>query len=68
MNLKDKIQMRNPNLGRSPYFGFKAPKQLAHQLREIANRERVSISAIIVDALIDYIQNNNLWEEKDGNF
>ena len=57
----NRVKLKNNNT----FFGFKAPEKLAETLREISYTERISISDIIVDALYDYFEKNNISVNKE---
>lgn len=59
--LKRRKEVKNAN-----YFGFKAPSKLAETLRDVAFSERINIGDIIVDALYDYFEKNNISVNKEG--
>ena len=59
--LKRKKEVKNTN-----YFGFNAPSKLAATLRDVAFSERINIGDIIVDALYDYFEKNNISVNKEG--
>lgn len=58
--LKRKKEVKNANC-----FTFIAPSKLAATLRDVAFNERVNISDIIVDALYDYFEKNNISVNKE---
>lgn len=59
--LKRKKEVKNTN-----YFGFNAPSKLAATLRDVAFSERINIGDIIVDALYDYFEKNNISVNREA--